>query len=182
MLCHPNISSEFHSKHFMDGIFSINKISGKSDTVISCTSYQRMLNNGLRIDANMSKTFNLKYSPDSTITLINAFKHENEIIAFFLMEYSDLSEAIINLYHINGDLKDTLQFNVDCSSDVVDSDEQQETLIQHNCVISLNGNVLIYTISMIESIYNIETETYIEKGKEDVVSMYRFNNQRFKNL
>ncbi len=145
----------------MDGIFPIINIEEKSDTIVTCSSYQDILERGLQIDKGLSQKLNVECNPDSTVTLIKAFKYKSEIIACFIIEYSDLSEIAINLYDSNGVLEDGLKLKFSCCSDVVDSNDNTEKITQNYCCLLLTGNILSYETHMYEKEYNIESDIYI---------------------
>lgn len=181
-LCRPEIVSDHPKSHFLDGVFPIIDIEEKSDTIVTCSSYQGILDKGLQIDKGLSKILNIKCNPDSTITPIRAFKYKSEIIACFIIEYSDLSEIAINLYDSNGVLEDMLKLNFSCCSDVVDSNDKIEKIIQNYCCLLLNGNILSYETHMYEKEYNIETDTYTDIITTDSISTFRCENQSFVKL
>lgn len=172
--------SEPVKKTFMDGIFPIDSISEKTDTIFSCRLYQNILKEGLMIDnRETASVFGIECNQDSTVTLIKAVRYEDAIMAFFLMEYSDLMEMIINQYDFNGKQTDSLKFTIDCSSDVLEQENDDETIVINQCCIYLNSDCLYHEVERIIQLHNISADSYEYLSPTKTIDCYTYDKGLF---
>lgn len=171
--------SEVEKPSFVDGVFRVKGVSEKTDTVFSCLGYNRVLEKGAIITQEMALKFGMNCGNDSTFTLFKVVKSRDMVIVCFMLEYSDLTEIIVNLYNYGGNLLDELKLHVDCNSDVVDYGDIDETLVQNSCFVALSSNGLSYGSQSVEIKHNVEADSYVRLEVKGYRAYYVYNSGRF---